>query len=636
MGNSSSSSSSGRGHQDETVDYGALVPQGVYTGTQDWNQQIVAQLIVSRKLAPFYRPLEDYEDSWDDEQILAARKELPDPDNADTVTRIETTSISSSHSGKSRRSSSHKEPAKPEAQVYRGAVECPICFLYYPANINRSRCCDQAICTECFVQIKRSEPTTTHIVSEQAACPYCVQENFGVTYCPPQWRAGLGSDHGSWSDISRSPSEPTSRPTHKRRQKSFGADSPEVVLTDHIRPDWEAKLEAVRAAVARRANRRIIMRQVGDRLIPVGVTSGRVHALSPEEAAAAESAPSSRRNRRRGNGGNDGNETQYMGMSGQDLEELMMMEAMRLSLLEHEEHQRKEAVEKKKKDAETAAAASPGDGAAGESSSSSVPASTIGPLATLNMTTPSMGGSGPSSPTRLTVKSNSLHPSSSNPNLSSSSQGGHSPTQSSRHGTTDSVDSLIAGRKSWSISRSKTPPPPSQAQKSTSSVPAFSTLRAAMASTSTAAAVLRSSSSASNPDASTPVPTITLNDPSTSKHAPQSSGDTTTTNGSVSTVYSEVHSTDPSHIGTNHGDSSERQLSPLTNGTSSSTISGAENTETSIDDSVSVTAGEDTDTERNGYGVLESSPESVAREPLLAKGGAGSAGLTMHIEEVLK
>jgi len=65
---------------------------------------------------------------------------------------------------------------------------------YYPANINHSRCCDQAICTECFVQIKRSEPTTTHLVSEPAACPYCVQEHFGVVYTPPPWRTGIGGD----------------------------------------------------------------------------------------------------------------------------------------------------------------------------------------------------------------------------------------------------------------------------------------------------------------------------------------------------------------------------------------------------------------------------------------------------------
>ena len=81
-------------------------------------------------------------------------------------------------------------------------------------------------------------------------------------------------------------------------------------------------MEAVRAAVARRANRRIVMRQVGDRLIPVGVTSGRVHALSPEEvaAAAANVENGSRRGRRHRPGG-DALE-QIMGMTGPDLEEV--------------------------------------------------------------------------------------------------------------------------------------------------------------------------------------------------------------------------------------------------------------------------------------------------------------------------
>ncbi|KAH0584309.1 hypothetical protein H2248_009853 [Termitomyces sp. 'cryptogamus'] len=358
MGNSSSS---GRGHHDETVDYGSLSPQGIYTGPRDWNQEVVTQLICSRRLAPFYRPLEDYDENWDDDQILAARKVLPtsDPDNHETVTRIETSAHSHAPAKANKRPGALKEPSKPEAAVYRGAVECPICFLYYPPNINHSRCCDQAICTECFVQIKRSEPTTTHIVSEPAACPYCVQENFGVVYTPPPWRAGTGCENSLFAESSRSQqqSPAPSYPTHKRRQKSFGADSPEVVTTDQIRPDWEAKLATVRAAVARRANRRIIMRQVGDRLIPVGVTSGRVHALSPEEAQAeGVDNGGSRRIRRRQQPQNQ-NFEQFVGLAGQDLEELMIMEAMRLSMIDHEEHQRKEAEEKRKQEAAVAAAA---------------------------------------------------------------------------------------------------------------------------------------------------------------------------------------------------------------------------------------------------------------------------------------
>jgi len=136
MGNSSSSA---RSHHDDTVDFGSLVPQGVYTGQQDWNQAVVAQLIVQRKLAPFYRPLEEYDEGWDDEQILASRKELPD--NPETASHSETVptpppskpEVGSSFRSHGKRPSTQKEVAKfSEAAVYRGALECPICFLVRP------------------------------------------------------------------------------------------------------------------------------------------------------------------------------------------------------------------------------------------------------------------------------------------------------------------------------------------------------------------------------------------------------------------------------------------------------------------------------------------------------------------------
>ncbi|EED77419.1 predicted protein [Postia placenta Mad-698-R] len=278
MGNSASS---GRGHHEETVDFGYLTPQGIYTGPKDWNQSIVAQLICERKLAPFYRPLEDFDESWDDEQILAHRKELPaDADGAQpesSSSRSDTISLASKSSHKRGHNNNNSKDLTryPEAAIYKGAAECPICFL-----------------------IKRAEPDPKHLVSEPASCPYCVQENFGVVYTPPPWRTGLGSEGATPPSWPESPKQPETSPTAamKRPRKSFGADSPEVVTIDQIRPDWEAKLAAVRAAVARRANRRIIMRQVGDRLIP-----------------------------------------------------LMVMEAMRLSLLEHEEQQRRQREEEEKK-----------------------------------------------------------------------------------------------------------------------------------------------------------------------------------------------------------------------------------------------------------------------------------------------
>lgn len=115
MGNSSSSG--GRPHHDDSVDCGFLVPHGVYTVPRDWNHAVVSQFIVARRLAPFYPPLEEYDPSWDDSQILAARRDTQPA--ADTSDPVYTTS--------SRRRS--RIQPRPEAAVYRGAVECPICFL---------------------------------------------------------------------------------------------------------------------------------------------------------------------------------------------------------------------------------------------------------------------------------------------------------------------------------------------------------------------------------------------------------------------------------------------------------------------------------------------------------------------------
>lgn len=162
---------------------------------------------------------------------------------------------------------------------------------------------------------------------------------------PPSWTSSLGPQE--------SPVSPTAQ--MKRRRKSFGADSPEVVtiglygflmayflLTralDHIRPDWEAKLAAVRAAVARRANRRIVMRQVGDRLIPVGITSGRIHALQPEEAQEAGETTSNERGSRRSRRRNQNSDlNQYlgqMGLAGPDLEEVRFIMQCAVGVVTH-------------------------------------------------------------------------------------------------------------------------------------------------------------------------------------------------------------------------------------------------------------------------------------------------------------
>ncbi|KAL5529091.1 hypothetical protein ACEPAG_5065 [Sanghuangporus baumii] len=526
MGNSASSS---RAHQEDTVDYGYLTPQGVYTGTPDWNQQIVAQLIIDRRLAPFYRPLDEYDDDWDDEQILAARKQPPGENVATLDSSVRSDSTGSTYTNVSRSSSVHsslhpgrrpgalKEPSRlPEAMVYRGAVECPICFLYYPPNINRSRCCDQAICTECFVQIKRSEPTTTHLVSDPAACPYCVQENFGVTYTPPVWRAGIGADGSAPINVLNSRgSSQQSVETNRNRRKSFGADSAEVVTIDHIRPDWEAKLAAVRAAVARRANRRIIMRQVGDRLIPVGVTSGRIHPLNGETVIIANGDPGvenanenegrSRRSRRRPHQQQPQDINQLLGtvgLGGQDLEELMVMEAMRLSLLEHEERQRKEAEEKKKKEDELLAkGGKPDDNGhreneAGTSSSSSVPGLPLIPTTSpIDVGESSGRNLRPVDASSSEGRSTSCSPTSSGTPriLREVSSSGHQSDASALNAlaaTSMRISSAHSGSSGHSRSGSATPSFRAPTPRENVSPPSFSTLSASLAAHGTAAAVL--------------------------------------------------------------------------------------------------------------------------------------------------
>lgn len=139
MGNNSSSGT--RNPHEDSVDYGKLTPQGVYTGPQDWNHTVVTRLIVERRLAPFYKPLDDYHESWTEEQILLARKSSPESehgqssDDQDTAlvngTRQTSTHGSgTSHSAVNKKSAASRDSERnPEAEIYRNALECPICFL---------------------------------------------------------------------------------------------------------------------------------------------------------------------------------------------------------------------------------------------------------------------------------------------------------------------------------------------------------------------------------------------------------------------------------------------------------------------------------------------------------------------------
>ncbi|KGO72330.1 hypothetical protein PITC_050760 [Penicillium italicum] len=350
-----------RSMKEEHVDGGYLVTQGVYVGTEDYNKVVVRQLMIERRLAPFWRGLNDFSESWAEHQIMAAACGMPiplpdeippelecklsritdkasaDPTNIQHLT-VPITSRSQSYNSDASQSSNPPQslpsaspiasgtstsplfrtraktlaalttskhnsqtdlaprelqlPKDPfvngqpiEVNLYKDASECPICFLYYPPHLNRTRCCDQPICSECFVQIKRPDPhppehgehnanapsaegeqaesTESQLVSEPSACPFCVQPEFGVTYAPPSFRRGLiyaadpsarlSPNFTSPVSSTSSLSSATAAVPGRRRATSLSATDPTVVTTDRVRPDWATKLSNARAHAARRS-----------------------------------------------------------------------------------------------------------------------------------------------------------------------------------------------------------------------------------------------------------------------------------------------------------------------------------------------------------------------------------------------
>ncbi|RKO90970.1 hypothetical protein BDK51DRAFT_31242 [Blyttiomyces helicus] len=334
------------------VDHGALIPSGVYaSSTVDYEVRVVQRLILERRLAPFYKGLQDADDAQHttgskQKQLVedGGGTEAPSPIPSSSAhaplslapaprrpthhsshsrnPSIASTLSSSSLSViglKGKRSASLPGPSLgpsaaeaaseslvSERELWKNPVECPICFLYYPRNINYSRCCDQPICTECFVEIKRPESNY-----EPASCPYCVEPHFGVIYAPPgsaDFKArymtaadvldivspspvpsgaaagSLGADLAASAPLGLSTSLPSSSPLagamagdqdaaaaaaaaaarrnslavptaeKKQRRKSLSHKSPSVITSDELRPDWFRKQQQL--ALARAANQR--------------------------------------------------------------------------------------------------------------------------------------------------------------------------------------------------------------------------------------------------------------------------------------------------------------------------------------------------------------------------------------------
>ncbi|ROT42864.1 hypothetical protein SODALDRAFT_336441 [Sodiomyces alkalinus F11] len=477
-----------RSMREENVDGGYLVTLGTYTGPEDFNKQIVRQLQIERRIAPFWRGLNDKDDSWTEYQLVCAGRGLPIP-AADkqppeefiprpkspqspntsspnlanltvplgprTMSTGSDRSASTANASPALGSPASPNPQRPsspfrprakalaaalsmgsrnnsssdmtprelnlpqdpfvngqpiEVFLYKGAIECPICFLYYPPYLNRTRCCHQPICSECFVQIKRADPHFPEhhgddasaqpnpdeqppemLISEPAHCPYCQQNEFGVTYDPPPFRRGLAyatpplsSQHTAMSSqsslvstMSPTPASAGAAPARRGRAQSLSANAPNVVTTDRIRPDWSTKLAAQRAHQARRAAAATALHTAA---FLIGDESNRSRGFpfarpgrfsrrntgqdgASDSNAGANSTGALDGESRAGLGPTGGLSNRVMGRRSrmEELEEMMFVEAIRLSLAAEEERKRKEekAVRKeaKKKEKEERKAA---------------------------------------------------------------------------------------------------------------------------------------------------------------------------------------------------------------------------------------------------------------------------------------
>lgn len=461
--------------KEEHVDGGFLVTMGVYTGHEDFSKPVVRQLMIERRIAPFWRGLDDFKEEWTEHQLVAAGRGLPIPAPDEIPTEDLThplsvdsphasnhnlqnlmvpissrshsaasdasATLSPSHPAFSNASTSSAAPASPshssspfrprsktlaslasaaknpssaeivpreiqlpkdpyvngqaiEVFLYKDSTECPICFLYYPPYLNKTRCCDQAICSECFVQIKRPDPHPPEhhdpsnpapppqdltadaeaLVSEPACCPYCQQPEFGVTYEPPPFRRGLAYANASYavanfssamsssSSLNSSAAPPLSPNSHKRRTVSISANASTVITTDKVRPDWATKLANARNHLARRAAAATALHTAAY-LIGNGTTDTRGFGFtsrgrfgrsrgdnSPTTSGAATPSPiaanelgarsvSEQLSLMRREAQEPGGTRRRSRM--EDLEDMMMMEAIRLSLAAEEERKRK-------------------------------------------------------------------------------------------------------------------------------------------------------------------------------------------------------------------------------------------------------------------------------------------------------
>lgn len=125
---------------------------------KDYDYKLVKKLVRQRRLAPFYEGF----DSADSQEVKTQKIKRNRP--------------------------SKDDPEGEEGSYFQeewlkaDLVDCPICLLAFPRNINYTDCCHQPLCSTCFVRMKRPS-----MAGKPLSCPFCKHENFAVLYHKPRW-----------------------------------------------------------------------------------------------------------------------------------------------------------------------------------------------------------------------------------------------------------------------------------------------------------------------------------------------------------------------------------------------------------------------------------------------------------------
>ncbi|KAJ1959300.1 SNF1-interacting protein [Dispira parvispora] len=315
MGNSH-----GKTHQLDVVDGGFFEPVGVYAAEeQDFDRRVVRRLILDRKLAPFYQGAEDSEATpptsstanpvkSTQSAVVRNNTTLTLPAAPGRCSQPSPTQCQTYDQDSCRRSrtATHSPTLTTEEErtLLRRVCECPICFLYYPQNINYSRCCHHPICTECFVQFKRQEPI--------------------LAPTRPPSQNSLARHDTSQFAYRRSTDETNQRQS-RSRSRSLNHNDPGVVTSDDIRPQILRRISDRERAPPRHSGifptRRLLPQVNSTRRTRHHDRSGEGHPAAPATNV----------------GTNYRGYLQAMHHMGADLEELMVMEAIRLSLAEQQD-----------------------------------------------------------------------------------------------------------------------------------------------------------------------------------------------------------------------------------------------------------------------------------------------------------